>query len=367
MSRFAKTILIAAFLSLFAIQHREVAYGHGAAGLRINPRTTTPDPAFTSAYTSGLTSTGQRLWVQVVASGGSSSGFSLMVNLKSGKDPYAAPFELHQWSFDLNGRSLAYSPKSGVGALNVGSQIQPFGTISLHLQRTATVQTSCGRGRGTSKMDTLRVAGIMAFDTHTSAWGTMGRPGHSFSFATGSSITYQTCPGAQNAPSQCLSGHLWSSPGTFVYRKGKLVGALHFDGGVMPGAAEPGSPAGHPWQGIVAVRHIGLPRPTGAGRLDEVIEAEPSPTVLGRMLKVRTTNKALISGGAEITSAGKEQNLGTQTCTLNGKTHHQQTSGYLSGSWRNLKKQPLVGHLAAEGNIRVKDGSGTIVYTLSFR
>jgi hypothetical protein len=210
------TILIASLLSLFAMQHGEVAHGHGAAGHRTNTRTATPDPAFTSAYTSGLTSTGQHLWVQVVARSVASSGFSLMVNLNSGKDPYAAPFELHQWSFDLNGHSLAYSPKSGVGALNVGSQIQPFGTISLHLRRTSTVQTICGRGRGTSKMDTVRVAGIMAFDTHTSAWGTMGRPRHSFSFAAGSSITYQTCSGAQGAPSQCLSGHLWSSPGTLV-------------------------------------------------------------------------------------------------------------------------------------------------------
>jgi hypothetical protein len=306
--------------------------------------------------------------VQIVTSGDSSSGFSLMVNLKSGKDPLAAPFEFHQWSFELNGRSLTYSSKDGSGALNVGSQIRPYGEINLRLHRVSTVATECGRGNGTSKADSVTVAGTMAFNTQTRAWGRTGQPRSTFSFASGSSIRYQDCSRVPTAPApQCLSGYVWGSPGELVYDKKTLVSVQNFVGGALDFGVEPDSSAGHPWQGIVARRHVTLSRPAGASRLDEAIETEPPPTALGRNLNIQTTNVGLITGQTDITSTGKVQSLGTNICTHDGRNFHQKTSGYLAGSWKNAKQHPLVGHLAIGDNITVKDGTGTLVYKQSFK
>ena len=200
MWRFAQITMTTAFLGLCAFPGGAIARTKAPLGRQPNQNTASGNLAFTSAYTPARTSTNQRLWVQIVTSGDSSSGFSLMVNLKSGNDPLAAPFEFHQWSFQLTGRSLTYSSKDGTGTLDVVNQIQPYGQISLRLHRVSTEATGCGSGNGTSKADTVTVTGTMAFNTQTRAWGMTAPSTGTFSFASGSSIRYQNCSRVPTAP-----------------------------------------------------------------------------------------------------------------------------------------------------------------------
>ena len=215
MRRFAQIIVGTAFLGLCAFPSAAIARTRATISPRPNQNAASSYRSFTSAYTLVRSSTRQRLWVQVVASGDSSSGFSLMMNFKSGKHPLAPPFEFHQWSFELTGESLTYSSKDGSGALNAGSQIRPYGKVNLRLNRVSTVATPCARGNGNRKTDRVTVAGTMAFDTRTKAWGTIGQPRGTFSFASGSSILYQNCSGCTAPPApQCLSGYCGGAHGT---------------------------------------------------------------------------------------------------------------------------------------------------------
>jgi hypothetical protein len=250
--------------------------------------------------------------------------------------------EVHSWLFSPNSGALTFSPSTGKGSLKVGTQLKPFGKISLALTAIGKKHVvTCGTLKTIAQP--VRVRGLFAFNTHSTGkhrWGTVGGSVRTF---TGSNIvSYElgtpstTCGGSFAFPCTALIG--WDAAS-----HGSGLNSVSMGGTISMFK-------GKTRREVFAGRTVSLKMPKGASRTDsmEVSVKHMTFSVSKGKASLRIGAGGVLTGSASLISpsAGVSE---TSPCGKPAKTQHDT-------SWRvpyKNGKSPLTAREQIEGPIRL--------------
>ena len=265
------------------------------------------------------TSTGKSLKLEVTAAktttSGNTSPVDLRISLSTGV-PYGKG-ETHAWTYSTSRAVFSYSASTGKGTLRTGSEIQPFGSLSLSFTKTGQSTTTCAVSGSVTNVKG-KLHGKVDFDTKLSAWGTVNDG--TFTFSTPNVISLNNgCNGGEGKV-PCSVATTWSGPSAVTpsdsaYESGYAV-----------------TVAGTTTSTITGSRTTGLSRPSTASRSDVLTAAAPAPTMNSSTLTVHTKAGSPVSGSATI--SGGQASTTSQACALNGHSKTEHFRSYYGGaSW----------------------------------
>jgi hypothetical protein len=255
--------------------------------------TTTPTVVLASHATSVTTSTGKALYLRVLAQS-TSGGQTAIVTL--GTSSSLATGERHSWTFNLAGGSLTYTASDGSATLSTGTQLSPYGSLSLKFTKSAKSSVSCDGGADSITTESGTLTGTVNFVTNTGSngWGAVSKK--TFSFTTPNHLVVNSCqtqPPVKTPTAACHTGWDWvhldfagaSTPSTIV----QLVGSTYT---TSSGTANR----------VDAMRMKRLSSPSGAMRTDEFTATNVPAVSVSKGVMTVKGNGGRITGSATLTS-----------------------------------------------------------------
>jgi hypothetical protein len=233
----------------------------------------------------------------------------------------------HEWHFPVPGSALRINA-AGNGALEVPPvKILPYGILSLTITPVGEATTDSCEGTPSDKVQKVKLAGSVFFDTKSSGadrWGSVGSRSTKkrFTFTSKSTLTWfyprppggSSCGGDDDSGLPCSGALVWDDASGDADFSGISTGGVSL---------------------IEASRSVQLATPVGATRADDLTGAGPAPVLTttpgaadaaendATLTVTADTNAA---GGATIVSATPSQ---TQTIPCDGDVTGSTTSASL--------------------------------------
>jgi hypothetical protein len=324
-------------------------------GLAATTRSATAAPAATSF--DGLTFTTSQAMVstthkhlrltgsvsQYPLPSGTSTGGGILVGR------VGAP-ETHDWTFgQLVSTSLSFDPTSGKGKVQLGSQMAPYGELTLTLTASGKkTTTTCGSY--VSVVQPVMAKGVFVFDTHSVGklrWGKVGST-QARTLSGTSTVAYQTgtfqsCSGSSTSI-PCIGGVTWSA-----YQQLGHSNEIAFSGNKSKST-------------VSALRRVTLTRPTGASRTDQVLVKDKNVkfTLAAKKATVVIGAAGSLTGSATMTNAKPPRSFALP-CGPSGHPRTDTTTSWTS-TYTN-GKTPLTVNEEIEGpyqmsNVALADTAG---------
>jgi hypothetical protein len=250
--------------------------------------------------------------------------------------------EIHSWLFELKNGALAFSPSTGKGSLKAGTQLMPYGKVSLTLTAIGNKHVvTCGTFKTVTQP--VRARGVLSFNTHSTGkhrWGTVGGSVRTFggtnvvSYELGA---FQSCSGPFEVP--CTSLISWQAS-----THGAGVNSVSIGGTIS-------TFKGRTRREVFANRTVSLKKPKNASRTDslEVADQHMAFSESKGKASVRIGASGLLTGSASLISPSTALPPVSFSCGNVAKTQHET-------SWRvpyKNGKSPLAAHEQIEGSIRL--------------
>jgi hypothetical protein len=255
--------------------------------------------------------------------------------------------ENHTWTFDVTNGSLTYSPSTGKGSLKTGSQLEPFGQLTLRLTAVGKKSTASCKGSATVSQR-VKVRGVLSFDTRSTGKGRWGTVGGStkVTFSGSSYVGYQLGPfqDCNHAAPACVSDVSWTAT-----KEGSSGNELSLSGSFT-------KVGGKTVKTIEAVRDTRLATPKHAIRVDSVQLSGAKMTFAKKkgIASVHIGASGGVTGSASLVSPTAGSSYSEQC----GHHHTQKVTSWVA-PYRN-GKTPLTVVEQVEGDFRVPNLSGSI-------
>jgi hypothetical protein len=310
--------------------------GAASAAPRSAPRTT---PIWTSLSSSTVARTtskgvGVNLSIYSFLHSNENNNRSLSVTLTRST---ASGYQSYSWSFNLPTTENGWNPTTHKGFINTGSTtISPFGLVHLTFAENAKAHSpTCVTGKET--IYPVSLSGIVYFNTHSTAWGTLGSTKTSYTFKATNTVTVDAGCSTKPPLPTCYNALDW---GAGKYSTGS---SSNFQGGSV------GSSSGY----VGATRFVTFTTPKNSGRSDYGSAPAPPPTQKSGspVVTVHTKAGTLATGSATLSEAPGTNATGSEgQCRLSGLTKTEKYSDW-SASYHSTG--PLTFHFAVGGNLTV--------------
>ena len=269
-------------------------------------------------------------WILTVA--GSASEVTVELDRVASSSPVAD--EIHAWDLPVTSGGLKFSPATGVGTIDPGTQTSPHATVDVTFHSTSSkvVAGACTSGSETRYTGTL--TGSLTLSTGLTGGGTVAA--RSFT-AKGSDPTV-TVDNDCAVPDDCLP----ASTG-FDDSPNPLADPALLAEGISA------TFSGKAFDEVTIAKDTPLPK--GDARVDEsLVEAKPATwTAATKKLVVTTEGTGLITGS--VTISGGDKSTISIPCTQAGKKVDNVLTDYDDASWSSGSGQALTAHNELGGNV----------------